>query len=176
MENNDSKKALLSIPDPTILTTKSLEREVQHLKELVETRFNGGDKAIKLLQDTADKIPQHIIDEVETLRALHNERFQSIATKFADSKVAVDAALQAAEKAGNKTEDSFTKQIDQIGEQIRAGAKSSDDKIDDLKTRLTTIEGRSSGHGETWGYIVGAVGMIIGLSSVIMLVIRGAGN
>ncbi len=176
MENNGSRRALPSIPDPTILTTQSLEREVQHLKELVETRFNGGDKAIKLLQDATDLFPQQVKDEIETLRALHNERFQSVATKFADSKVAVDAALQAADKAGTKTEDSFTKQIDQIGEQIRAGAKSSDDKIDDLETRLTTIEGRSSGHGETWGYVVGAVGMMIGLSSVIILVMRLTGH
>jgi hypothetical protein len=172
MSEPSNSKESRPLPDPTVLTTQSLEREIGHLKELVEARFNAGDKAIMLLQGISDEFPKLVESKVTTLKDLHNERFQSVATKFADSKVAVDAALQAAEKAGTKTEDSFTKQIDQIGVQIRAGTKSSDDKIDDVKQRLTAIESRANGHSDVWGYVVGAVGVMIGISSVIMMVMR----
>jgi hypothetical protein len=51
-----------------------------------------------------------------------------------------------------------------------------DEKIDDLKERIGVSQGRSVGHGETWGWVVGAVGMMIGLASVIMMVMRLTGH
>lgn len=177
------------VPDPTVLTTAALLREIANTRELLdtrtasvretlETRIAGMDKAIVLLQQSSDKMPAFIRGEVTQLQSLHEEKFSSIQMQFKerdtrteqtsrDNKVAVDAALQAAKEmvgeqnksnllANAKQEAAFTKQIDQIGTLLQTMTKSFDDKIGDMKDRLTSIEGRSSGKTEGIG-LVGAL-------------------
>jgi len=219
------KELNVPIPDPSLLTTQQLLREISSLKELVfsrfdgfdnartllknsidkhidhltelqgskisatdnasvlirnviETRLDGMDKAIRLLQDTADKFPARIDEKISALREVHEqkfaaitethgEKFGSIQTQFKerdvrteqsskDSKVAVDAALQAAKEAVGeqnkssalaiaKSENATTKQIDQLAVLIQTMTKGFDDKIGDVKDRLTRIEGKGEG-------------------------------
>jgi hypothetical protein len=203
-----SQAAFTPIPDPTVLTTQQLQREistaremvesaVSSLRQIIETRLSGMDRAIELLQAQSDRLPGHIAAEVSQLQKLHEEKFKSIATQFSerdtrteqtsrDSKVAVDAALQAAKEAVGeqnksnalaiaKSEATFTKQIDQIGVLISTGQKATDDKIDDMKSRLQAIESQKKGGGEMWVLIVGIAGfLMLGLSavSVIMSLFR----
>lgn len=184
------------VPDPTVLTTQQLLRELAALREIIEARLDGGDQAVVLLRTTTDKTPAAIEAAVKQLQQLHEEKFRSIAVQFAerdtrteqtsrDSKVAVDAALQAAKEAVGeqnksnalaiaKSESGFTKQIDQQGTIIATMANGLNDKIDDLKTRLTTIEGRSTGHGDVWGYIIGIAGLVIAALAVIGFIAKSA--
>jgi hypothetical protein len=193
-ESNGTRRALPPIPDPTVLTTQQLQREIMALREILEARLAGNDKLAALLQAQMDQKSSYTNAEVGHLRTEHEEKFKSIATQFTerdirteqtarDSKVAVDAALQAQKEAAgaqnesnaasiSKSEAAFTKQIDQIGVIINTTTKGTDEKIEDIKTRITQIEGRSAGHGETWGYVIGAIGLMIGLASVIMMVMR----
>lgn len=186
------------LPDPTVLTTQQLQREIMALREIIEARLAGNDKLSNVLQSQVDSRSDSIKAEVGHLRTEHEEKFKSIATQFTerdirteqtarDSKVAVDAALQAQKEAAgaqnesnaasiSKSEAAFTKQIDQIGVIMSTTVKGTDEKIEDIKTRITQIEGRSAGHGETWGYVIGAIGLLIGLSSVIMMVMRLTGH
>lgn len=190
-------------PDPTVLTTAMLQREIATSREVIETRLDGMDKAIELLQRTTDKFPQHIVEAVDRLQELHTEKFKSIATQFVerdtrteqtsrDSKVAVDAALQAAKEAVGeqnkssalaiaKSEAATTKQIDQIGQMIAATNNAMNDKIDDIKTRLTTIEsykkGGYEGMGSVGSIVMGVAAVIAVIVSIVALVFtmnRGA--
>jgi len=155
------------VPDPTILTTEQLRRELAGLREILEARMSGGDRTVNMLKEAIDKMPLQIESSVSHLRILHEEKFHSIATQFAerdtrteqtakDSKVAVDAALQAAKEAVGeqnkssalaiaKSEGATTKQIDLLGESIGALQKNQDDKIGDLKDRINIIDGRTEG-------------------------------
>jgi hypothetical protein len=155
------------ITDPTTLTTQALEREIMALREILETRMNGQDALIRLMQDTLRSRRTDIDESVTHLRVLHEEKFESIQTQFRerdtrseqtqkDSKVAVDAALQAAKEAVGeqnkssalaiaKSEAGTTKQIDQIGVLITTTNAAMNDKIDDLKQRQTSAESRSIG-------------------------------
>ncbi len=164
------------------------------LRELLETRLGGMDKAIELLQKSTDRQPEFVRSQVSQLQDLHDEKFHSIAIQFAerdtrteqtskDSKVAVDAALQAAKEAVGeqnkssalaiaKSEAATTKQIDQIGVIIGATNKATDDKIDDIKTRLTQIEGQAKGVMAGWGIIVGLVGMIAGAAALVIALLH----
>ena len=200
------------IPDPSVLTTRQLLREINSLRELletrlestttandlirsvIETRLDGMDKAIRLLQDTADKFPARIDEKISALREVHEQRFDeisnthgekfnSIQTQFKerdvrsdqsskDQKVAVDAALQAAKEAVGeqnkssglaiaKSETATMKQIDQLGVLIQTTTKAFDDKISDLKERITRIEGAGAGMHALWGYVLGAIGLAV---------------
>lgn len=213
----------LPVPDPTVLTTRNLQREIFGLRELlevkigsvveaaalsvqiIETRFDGMDKAIQLLQETANRFPARIDEKIESLRHVHEqkfsvltethlEKFASITTQFRerdvrteqsskDSKVAVDAALQAAKEAVgeqnkssalsiSKSETATTKQIDQLGALIQTMTKASDDKFADVKERLTRIEGTGAGATATIGYIVGGLGLLIGIGGLVLAVLR----
>jgi hypothetical protein len=190
---------LRPIPDPTVLTTQQLQREIATARELtegkiagfrdsMETRLNGMDKAVTLLQTQTDRLPAHVVDVVHQLQSLHEEKFKSIEKQFVerdtrteqtsrDSKVAVDAALQAAKEAVGeqnksnamaiaKSEATFTKQIDQIGVLITTLQKGLDDKIDDIKGRLGSIESVKKGAGELWGFIAGAIGLVVAVAAV----------
>ena len=181
-------------PDPTVLTTQQLQREVGLLREVIDTRLDAMDKAITLLQAYTDKSPSiAVVDEsVRQLEKLHSEKFKSVAQQFLerdtrteqtsrDSKVAVDAALQAAKEAVGeqnksnalaiaKSEAAFTKQIDQIGTLISTMSKGFDDKIDDIKERLTIRDGHAKGSVDTWAIIVGALGAVGVVVTVILAV------
>ena len=225
-ENNNNKEdhkmpeqpSNIPIPDPSVLTTQQLTREISAIQALTDTKFIGLQEQFRLLQallmdkiqdaantrhEALEKISQTIQDGIDKtqqearfalgenekrvndkfnsqsnitsekvihLELLHDEKFASIQNQFTerdtrteqtsrDSKVAVDAALQAAKEAVGeqnksnalaiaKSEAAFTKQIDQISTLIQTTVKGVDDKIDDIKTRLTLIEGNTVGRTE----------------------------
>lgn len=172
---------LRPIPDPSTLTTAQINREIAGLREILETRMDGMDARFMQLHVEFDKVPIAVEKIVQNLESLHEEKFQSIQTQFSerdtrteqtsrDSKVAVDAALSAAKEAVSaqtiasqreilKSETATTKQIDSILSLIQSMTKASDEKIDDLKSRLGAIEGRGAGMSSLWGFIVGAIGL-----------------
>jgi hypothetical protein len=140
------------------------------MKELFLARFTSMDKAIALLQTITDRQPAEVDSKITNLRTLHEEKFDSIQTQFRerdvrtetqqrDGKVAVDAALQAAKEAVGeqnkssslaiaKSEAATSKQIDQLGVLISTTTAGTNDKIEDIKERLTRIEGQATGVGE----------------------------
>lgn len=177
------------IPDPTILTTQQLLREVGSLRDIIEARQAGVDKEIGLINGRLDGRQNAIKEEVTHLQHLQDEKFHSIVVQFAerdtrteqtskDSKVAVDAALQAAKEAVAeqnkssslaiyKSEMATAKQIDQIGVTIQAMATNLNDKIDDMKSRITVTEGKGAGMASLWGWIVGAVGVVAAIIAIV---------
>lgn len=200
------------VPDPTVLTTQALLREIEGLRErathdntmlreLIEARLDGNDQAIVLLRSTIDKIPVSIDSAIKRLQDLHEEKFNSIQTQFKerdtrteqaskDSKVAIDAALSAQKEsvdkqntsntlAVNKSEASFTKQVDEIGKRIDTVGKSLDEKVTDIKERLTTIESRTAGAiiqkqgtKDIWGYIIGLGGFLFAAVTLVVLLMK----
>ena len=201
------------VPDPTRLTTEQLNREIAalrevvlraqlSLREIIETRLDAADQAIRLLQSSADKFPARIDEKIAALKEVHDQRFaeivnthgekfNSIQTQFRerdvrteqsskDSKVAVDAALQAAKEAVGeqnkssalaiaKSETSTVKQIDQLAVLIQNGTKALDDKIGDLKERLTRLEG--TGIGERRSGDEGRSNLAVAVSGILLLVV-----
>lgn len=193
------------LPDPTTLTTAQLLREIAWLREIVDkefasvhSRFEENDKAVKLLQEFANRQPTiaEVGGQIKALQDLHQEKFESIQTQFKerdtrldqsskDNKVAIDAALSAAKEsvekqntsntlAINKSEAAFTKQFDQTNLQINTIVKAVDDKIGDIKERITVIEAKTAGMSQqkseqrddtkaNWGYIVAIIGLAIPL-------------
>lgn len=186
---------------------KMVDSASTQLQAIIETRLDGMDKAITLLQDTADKFPARIDEKIESLEKVHGEKFSSIQVQFAerdtrteqtakDSKVAVDAALQAAKElvaqqntsnslAMSKNETATTKQIDQLGLLIQTTARASDEKIDDIKERLTRIEGMGVGaitaqttqavaktqDQAVSSYIVAIIAVLVGVAGVVIAII-----
>jgi hypothetical protein len=165
-----------------------VDKQVGTLKELVFARLDCYEEAVTLLRE--EKRPN---EPLLHLRELVEEKFASIAIQFKerdtrtessakDSKVAVDAALQAAKEAVSeqnkssalaigKSEASTSKQIDQIAAMSASTNSATNDKIDDIKERLTLIEGRSKGSGESWGTVMGIIGVLISLAALVVVIV-----
>jgi phage I-like protein len=159
---------------------------ITHLRELVWGRIDAIDKATELL-------PTQVSQKIDALEAVHSEKFLSIGLQFkerdvrteqrtTDSKTAVDAALQAAKDAVteqnkssslaiSKSEAATIKQIDQILILIATQAKAFEDKVTDMKERLTRIEGKGEGKNASWGYLLGGGGLLLTVLSLIVAAI-----
>lgn len=183
-------------PDPSTLTTEQLDKGMAHLKELFSARLEAMDKAIVLLQAFADKSPTTaaVALSVMALRDLTNEKFIGVEKQFSErdsrtdkiaelSKLAIDAALQAAKEAvasqnaSNKeaiakSETATAKQIDGIMATMQANMKGSDDKMNDMKDRLTLLEGRGAGIASSWGVVVGVIGMALAAAAIIISFVK----
>lgn len=125
--------SVVPVPDPTVLTTDQIRREIAALKEIlvnvidgkfqvITTRLDGSDKAVALLQEATDKQPERTQAAVDTLKALTDEKFGGVQKQFEErdvrieqqalaTKTAVDAALQAAEKSVNDKNESAAEAI-----------------------------------------------------------------
>src|SRR6202453_3486024 len=136
-------------PDPTLLTTENLRREIANLKELVEAKFEANDEAEGALKEL-------LITKIEQLAAVTNERFTGVAAQFAerdtrtdqragDTKLAVDAAFAAAKEATAKIEAGFTKSIDAMISIIDTKTGNLQSGLADLKERIGAMDARTQG-------------------------------
>jgi hypothetical protein len=163
----NSPRLWTPIPDPTVLTTQQLLRELAALREVFETRFTANDKATSLLAETVNRTPTIIQTEIAHVRELTEERFRSAETisqtrlagielQFAErdvrtsqaaiaGKEALDAALLSAKELvkqqneANRGEAAKTEQ--NFTKQIDAQAA----RIDELKERIDRGEGSTAG-------------------------------
>jgi hypothetical protein len=145
------------IPDPTLLTTQQLYREVIQLRELIEARLDGMDRATELIRLAASEVEKTTDSKVDHLRELTDAKLSSLLEKFADrderteqrwsdSKQALDAALQAAEKAVGKSEAASLKQMEQLHGLVNSQKDATDRRIDELRGRQDKSEGLLGGH------------------------------
>ena len=203
-------------PDPTTLTTQALYREINQVQALLHSEMEGlsgrldaritsVDHGLDRLRLIIDREPELTNQLVNNLKSIHEEKLSSIQVQFIerdvrteqtsrDSKVAVDAALQAAKEAVEKqnassalaiakSESATTKQIDTQGilittattslnERIDAASATMNSKNDDLKDRLNRMEGMGVGtrttHDDTRGIIAVSVAVLSVLFNIVI--------
>jgi len=161
------------VPDPTALTNQLVTAAIATLREWVEARLVPLEGLIQNNSERIVAVPDRIRLEVNHLQELHDKMFQVHDQKFnsvdqrfqerdtrtdqaaATTSKAVDAALSAQKEAVKeqnianttaiqKSETTTAKALDAISDQLRAVTKGSDDKIADLKDRMTAMENRAA--------------------------------
>jgi hypothetical protein len=77
-------------PDPTVLTTQALLREIGAVKELFDAQQTAVEKTIEDIHDNILRIAnQHLID-MRHLESLIDEKFQTIRSKFEEKFASID--------------------------------------------------------------------------------------
>jgi hypothetical protein len=144
-------------PDPTLLTTQALLREIASIKELFDARLKSIDEKVAHLKELEQK-------DINMIEIQFRERDTRTEQTAKGNKEAIDAAFAAAKEGVGKQEVLFTKQIDAMN-----------DKIEDVKTRFIANEGHSIGRTEGTSNIgamaVGAAFIISTLVSVAALIL-----
>jgi hypothetical protein len=125
-DDQDRERDWKPRPDPTILTTEALIREISHLRELVESE-------IESLGDACEAKFAFIEQRLADRTLLVDSAFQS-------SKEAVSAALASSKEAVAKSEDTFNKQIAEIRRTAEATSKGLEGQIGGVEKRVTIIE------------------------------------
>lgn len=158
-------------PDPTLLTTESLLREINHLKELTTSNLETHSVRTDALEHRLNHKYVETADAIRNLRDLHEEKFKGLdqlgRQAREDNQTRLDAAFKSANDTRDKIEESLTKQIDAQGVKNEAASKATNEKIDRLTSRLDTGEGKTKGAGDVWGWIFGAVGLLIAAAAVL---------
>jgi hypothetical protein len=163
------------------ITIEQLQREISNLRELFEVRLDAMDKAVVLFDQNLTRVPTEVDRQIAHLKELTfanlnslssqmDGRFGFVDSKFnerdirteqaaRDSKIAVDAALQAAKEAVGeqnkssalaiaKSEAATNKQIDQMGSLIQATMSAVSTQTQDNKERITRLESVKTGSQE----------------------------
>lgn len=129
---------------------------------------------------------------VDTLRIylfrLLDERDKRYAERFLDLEKALQVALQGSQKAIDKAENATERRFAAVNEfrqtlsdqatqfvvRKEADAQSArlTDRLVDLDKRITRAEGRGSGLQSSWGYLLGAVTLVMTILTI-YLALRG---
>ncbi len=149
MAEEDQRRSNIPIPDPSTLTTEQLRRELLSLREF-------------------------LMKDMQRIEEVHTERFKSIDTRFGEGKTALDAALRAQKDTAEKSEASFTKQIDGIQDSIEKASSASADRIEDLKGRLDRGEGNTAGSSSSIIIAIAVGALLISLAGVVVEIAIGA--
>jgi hypothetical protein len=159
------------VPDPTLLTTEQLLREIAALRELIFTRIDGMDTATALLSETVNRTPTIIQTEIAHVRelmagefsrmaGLSEERLKGIELQFTERDVRTDQAAKAGRDALDAALKSQKELVAQQNEANRAEAAKTESnfaklieaqsaRTDELKERIDRGEGSTAGAADT---------------------------
>jgi hypothetical protein len=155
------------IPDPTLLTTEALNREIAALRDLLygEIRHRGQltDEQFRSVDVKFDAIEQRTAEQKTDTK-------EAVSAALAAAKDAVALQTQASERSQSKSEAAITKQIDAIYVILDRQSQAMNEKIEDLKTRLDRIEGKTQGTQLSMGLVFGAVGALAAIVTIVVVV------
>jgi hypothetical protein len=121
------------VPDPTVLTTEALRREIEHAREAASSQRELLETQIEALGDACEAKFQYIEQRFR-------DRDRLVDAAFDSSKEAVSAALAASKEAVSKSEHTFNKQLDEMKLTMAAANKGIEDQIGAVKERVTIME------------------------------------
>lgn len=140
---------------------------------------------------TTDTLRTYVLDLFKEMIARQDERFveadKRYAASFAAQDKAVAAALASAKEAVNKAEAASEKRFDSANEfrgQLSDQARSFmprieaeirfnalDQSLAAISSREQMAQGRSAGANASWGYVVGAIGVVGALVGIVLSVL-----
>lgn len=190
-----SNRDQVSDPSPRSLETlfresKQLEDKILLRFDAIQVKFSGYDEAVRLLQNFASRSPttESVAGEVKALdrfvntsidnsEKLNCEKFKGVQDRFKEldirneqldkgNKEGISTALRAAEKAVEKTEIGFTKQIDGLTGIINSNKSALEATISDLKDRITIMEANKQGGQDSFKTMISIVGAVVALATI----------
>jgi hypothetical protein len=176
-------------PDPTILTTQNLQREILAVRELLEFRVNS---ILALMEEKYkdcfarfDRQEQQLLDRlarIEAQRIEHKTDTQNNVTAALNAqKELVRQETTASEKAIEKSESTTNKQLEALAENLRTEILTLRRAMDDNKERIQLVDAKANAvleqkagakESQTGLYAaIGAVGVILTIGIAILVLV-----
>ncbi len=159
-------------PDPSALTT---------------VQFESGQAVVRREMLA---LREYLLSEMNRIEKVHEEKLRGLGTLVSegkvDQKVALEAALRAAQnlvdaqnrsnaEASDKSERSFSRQIEALDAQTKTITASQSREINDLKERFMGSEGRSSGATDNTARIMAAAMFLVALGMAVFTISNHSG-
>jgi hypothetical protein len=129
---------------------------------------------------------------LEHMTALRQADCRATEQRFRDQQTAVDAALKAAKEAVLKAETAAERRFESVNEfretlgdqqrtlmprqEAEIRFKQLDDRVAELAQINARLTGARTGGREMWAYVAAGVGMLIGIVSIVLAVLRSMGE
>ena len=165
------------VPDPTVLTTEQLHREIGALQLRMESLIEAlHDHTTTLFAGLREIIEEKLRSVDRQLALVESQRVE----QKSDTKAAVDAALTAqkeavkeqttaSERAIAKSEAATTKQLEQLNQTFATAIKGVTDLLNDTKDRVSRIEAAKVGGKETVGSLYAFGGLLVAFLGVAII-------
>lgn len=173
--SRDSDGGSRPVPDPTVLTTEALMREVASLKELLELRISNESAArYSAIQNLSMRMDLTEQQRVELKRDTKN----AVDAAFAAAKEAVREQTTASALSIAKSEGATNEQLRQLSTTFTTAVDGVTRNLDDAKDRINKLEqmqaklaGKGIGQEKSWGMLLGSIaatGTLVGIVVVII--------
>jgi uncharacterized protein YicC (UPF0701 family) len=129
-------------PDPTILTTEALLREVSQLEQQVQRRFSS-EKELILEKFSSVQTQLALIEDRRVEQKL--DTAAAVAAALSAAKEAVNEQKDASDRSSTKTETAFSEQLKQLSQTFVTALNGITVTVDDLKQRLVAMESLKQG-------------------------------
>lgn len=133
----------IPIPDPTLLTTAALEREIRHLRELLE--------------DADAQLAARITLEIEGLRRQLAEADLRYQERFETQREAVAKAEQAADKRA----DEVSRRVDDVKDGTAR-------ELSLIQAQVSAITGRFAGGAAMWALVSGVLLLLAAVITTVL--------
>ena len=144
---SDNPRSNLPIPDPTVLTTAQLLREMGALKELFETKLS----ALK-----------------EQLLDVRSAQKDALELAFETTKDATTLQNSYIRETIAKSEGSTAQEIQSLKALVAANKTSSDEKMDLVNSRLDRGDGKSTGITATTATMLAVGALVVSIGAVVI--------
>jgi hypothetical protein len=160
------RRELKPNPDPTERTIEQSQLADTNLKELLSMQIKAVVRDLDEIRNTVKDFPSVMDAKIKTLREFFDEKFLGVDSQFTMRDIALAAAFKAAESAVKSQNESNTLAIDKAGTATSKQIDGLDEKIDDIKDRISEL-GKQN-WASVGAYIVGAVGVVALLVTAMM--------
>lgn len=152
------------ITDPTLLTTEALQREIQHLRELLEAADSRLNSLISLHVE-------NIQQQMQEADLRYQQRYDAQSKALDDARLSaereVQSALAAAEKAVSKAEVAAEKRFDTVSEKVDDAKNITFQQIAAIQSQLASMVGHGAGGVAVWGYVAAGIFLLIAIITFI---------
>lgn len=159
------------MPDPTVLTTEQLLREVDRARQLVDSEMRG-------MRAVVEEKFTSIDDKFRSVEAMRVEQKRdtqdAVDAAFSAAKEAVREQTTASDRAIAKSENSMFEQLRQLKSTFDTAFDGVRRDIDDLKERIGGAEQQKVGSQEATASTGAIVGFVIGAAGVITAIVAVA--
>jgi hypothetical protein len=181
------RREISALREVVMIRIDGVEQNAATLKETLDSRKEEIDASSLALREL-------LKSEINKLAIVTDEKFSGVSNQFIErdkrtdqltvaAQTAVTAAFAAQKEAVseqnksnslaiNKSEQATAESLRQLQTLFVSDSKATNDKIDDLKSRLDRGEGHGKGVSDFAGWIFGAVGLSFAAVTLVVLLLR----
>jgi hypothetical protein len=168
--------------DPTPRTIEQVNQATKSLRELIEARLEESGKAVRLLQENANRQPvpevldARLIAVSEKMEIRFSEMDKRNDAVAASNQKSIDLALQAQKEAAAKSENAFNKQIDALNQQLVQATRALETRLNDTKETVDKIEAGGQGKQQNQTGMIAVAGLVIAATMAAIAVFSNLGS